>query len=168
MDTADYALIVSLFAATIALLSLVWSVWSLYIFPKPRLQVSIGYFVDGNPDASDTLHLISVTVVNHGPNEATVKLIVGRAPKWHSLVTRRFEPFFVKHWGTPSPFFPNPELPKTIGVGEEYVMRFPADVPWFETKEKRSLGVVDTFGNYHWAKRKQLIQAAKSQKKYQK
>lgn len=38
--TADYALVISLFSATLSLAGFVWNVWSKFIFPKPRIRMA--------------------------------------------------------------------------------------------------------------------------------
>ncbi|WP_299912585.1 hypothetical protein [uncultured Paracoccus sp.] len=43
--TGDYALIVSLCSAGIALLSLGWNVWSKFIYPRPKLKVRCRLYV---------------------------------------------------------------------------------------------------------------------------
>jgi hypothetical protein len=54
MSTADYALIVSISSAFIAVASLIWNVWQKYIFVKPQVQVGFGVYhimePTGSPD----------------------------------------------------------------------------------------------------------------------
>jgi hypothetical protein len=43
MTVVDWALVIGLFSAAIALASFVWNVWSKFIYPKPKVQMSFGY-----------------------------------------------------------------------------------------------------------------------------
>jgi hypothetical protein len=40
MTTADWALVISLLSAATSLAGFIWSVWSKFIYPKPRVRVS--------------------------------------------------------------------------------------------------------------------------------
>jgi hypothetical protein len=40
MQTADWALVISLCSAGVSLASFIWNVWSKFIYPKPVVQVS--------------------------------------------------------------------------------------------------------------------------------
>ena len=42
MTTADWALIISLCSLLLAMAGFVWNVWSKFIYPKPKVRVSIG------------------------------------------------------------------------------------------------------------------------------
>jgi hypothetical protein len=43
MHTADWALVISLFSAVIALSSLAWNVWPKFIYPKPTVRIRLSY-----------------------------------------------------------------------------------------------------------------------------
>ena len=164
--TADYALILSLFSIVLALASFVWNVWSKFIFPKPKLETYAGYFVSGNPTASETDHYIMLTVVNHGPMSATVKLLIGRVPAWHSLLTRRFKPFIIKHFGESKLHMPRIDLPKKIEQGEEAKFVFDGKIDWFSKEPHFQIGIVDVFGRKYFVAKKDMKNIQISQRKY--
>ncbi|WP_139194207.1 hypothetical protein [Roseovarius nanhaiticus] len=87
-----------------------------------------------------------------------MKLIVARTPKWHSLITRRFENGLIKHWGetTASHVYPPITLPASVCVGQETKFAFPQDVSWFEENEKLQIGLADIFGRTHWVRKKEM------------
>jgi hypothetical protein len=45
MTTADWALIISLCSLLLAMAGFVWNVWSKFIYPKPKVRVSIGVYL---------------------------------------------------------------------------------------------------------------------------
>jgi len=156
--TADYALIVSLCSAAIALISLGWNVWSKFIYPKARLEVSLGRFVTIAADKADQVAMIILTAVNHGPTDTTINLVVTRSPLWHSFFSRRFAQGIIKHWGeqqTPS-LLPPIELPASVKVGVETKFYFRDDVKWFDEDKNLQIGLVDVFGRYYWVSKKQM------------
>ena len=63
---ADYALIVSLFSASISLISLGWNVWSKFHHPKGKLQV---WFSFDKTIVGDKLSSVSLEAVNLGPTD---------------------------------------------------------------------------------------------------
>ncbi len=154
--TADYALIVSVCSAGASLFSLAWNVWSKFIYPKAKLEVGAGYYVDGAKDKPTTNHYVVVSVVNHGPTDATVKLIVGRLWKWHSLVTRQFDMLIISHRGKMPPKLPKIELPIKVAVGAEEKFVFDREINWFKDGQRFQIGLVDTFGRQHWANMKRM------------
>ncbi len=156
--TADYALIVSLCSAAIALFSLGWNVWSKFIYPKARLEVSIGRFVTIASDEADRLAMIVLTAVNHGPTDTTVNLIIARTPKWHSFISRQFAQGIITHWNNQhdSHLLPPINLPASVKVGEETKFYFPETVTWFGGGKNLQIGLVDVFGRYYWVSKKQM------------
>ena len=137
MTTADYALIVSLCSAFIALASFGWNVWSKFIYPQPRLTVSVSVSLVFQSGTSGHRH-VSLAFTNCGPGEIIVHVaeITGRTHWWKQ-----------RHWAIIPPIDNFPELPyrgsifsgglpKRLSVGETHTLHFP-----FE--EKTFLGGVD-------------------------
>ena len=77
MQTADWALVISLCPLFVALASFVWNVWSKFIFPKPTLRVSFGMVTAFHPQRGSepnpvrALRLSSAT--NMGPEEVVLR-----------------------------------------------------------------------------------------------
>lgn len=164
--TSDYALVISLFSATLSLAGFGWNVWSKFIFPKPRLEVYAGYFVDRQPSATDTSHSIMLTVVNHGPVPATVKLLVGRAPSWHTIFTRRYRPFIIKHFGGSKLPIPTIQLPTKVEQGDEEKFMFDGRTDWFSNEPAFQIGIVDVFGRKFFVSKRDMKSIKTSQGKY--
>ena len=55
----------------------------------------------------------------------------------------------------------NTQLPKTLDVGEEVRVVFRYDEQCFLSKPVTDVGIMDSFGRYHWAPRKDVRQAVK-------
>jgi len=72
MTTADWALAISLGSLVIALAGFVWNVWSKFIFPKPKVQVSFSYMTALIGDHQ--VPVISLSGTNHGPIPVTLKM----------------------------------------------------------------------------------------------
>jgi hypothetical protein len=74
MQTADWAFVISIFSALIALASFVWNVWSKFIYPKPRVRVHFSMVTVFHPRAPDPdpVRVLSLSATNLGPQEVTV------------------------------------------------------------------------------------------------
>jgi hypothetical protein len=90
MTTADWALVISIGSLGIALLGLAWNVWSKFIYPKPRVQVSFQYMttiIANMPNQP----VISLGATNHGPIGVTLKFSLARRKrKTYSPTDLRF------------------------------------------------------------------------------
>jgi hypothetical protein len=165
MTTADWALIISLVSATVALSSFVWNVWSKFIYPKPKVQVSIAKMFligEGWEDGPET---ISISVTNHGPSEVTIRCAVARpAKKWYQRKYKKIgmlNPYkgYPYDLSSHGPF--SGGLPKKLAVGEEFSLYFPVERDWFEKEKLVDFGVNDTFNRLHWAPRRQVRKTRK-------
>lgn len=158
MTTADYALIVSICAAAVSLVSLGWNIWSKFIYPKPRIRVSAGISLMFWMGVSSNRH-IAVSVTNHGPGDVTL----------HSINIRtRPKAWAKREWATLSPIdnFPDEPyrgvgpfgggLPKLLKPGEGHTLRFPYEERAFLGLKHLEIGAQDTFGRYHWASRRNV------------
>jgi hypothetical protein len=152
MTTADWALIISIFSLLIALAGFIWSVWSKFIYPKPRVRVSFMLMkLDRN---NIPLRLFVLKFTNFGPGEIVIDCAVLR-PK-RSLF----------QWRVPLSI-PNPiddiwqpekatgpfagGLPKKLATGEEYSLYFPFAAEMWLRGDFEAIGVHDSFLRSHWA-----------------
>ncbi|MNS06312.1 hypothetical protein D3C72_377340 [compost metagenome] len=163
LETADYALIVSLFSAATAIAAFVWNVWSKWLYPKAKLKLGFAYVVahfgDGPLDRQPRFLRLSMT--NFGPTELTVTMVaLVQAPDrfWqkprHAIVNPMSSIYDPNPAGGPFAGI----LPKKLGVGETFDLFFPPDSE-FATFNLRRLGMFDTFGRFHGAPRKHLKMA---------
>ena len=85
--TADYALVISLFSAVLAVASFGWNVWSKFIYPKAKLRVRVSFvlfdeqrrqlhyfppgktFVERLDNNSLILPAMRIYATNYGPGE---------------------------------------------------------------------------------------------------
>jgi hypothetical protein len=152
--TADYALILSLIAAFISLANFGWSVWSKFIFPKPRLKVKLTHVIAVGHQIEDFPNAIGATAINYGPTDLTLIALVG----WVSPAS----PFSKSRRAVLRAFddYPN-SLNATIGAsvglpirlkpGESHTIYLPETPKIF--REIRNIGFSDGFGREHFSDR---------------
>jgi hypothetical protein len=88
MTVADWALVISILSAAVALASFIWNVWSTFIYPKARVQVSFSMTtVLHGDDRSQDYDLLTLSATNMGPGEVTL----------HSALVRRTSSSFKGH-----------------------------------------------------------------------
>lgn len=155
MKTADYALIVSIFSACVAIASFGWNVWSKWLYPKAKLRVGFGAVVIhyGNGPTDQQPRYLRMAMTNFGPTETTVTTAVLKlAPKrfgqkgQHAIVnpiTSLRTPYL-----SGGPFAGG--LPKKLAVGESFDLFFPYESEFARERLTR-LGVMDVFDRFHGA-----------------
>ena len=172
-STAQIALVISGLSFLLALSSFVWNIWSKYIFPKPRVQVTarVGYLDQHNgyvlyEHHSGTLPggakrdlldvaVLALSATNFGPGEVTLSIAVARKSK---LEDRSI-------WGTgmlnPYKNFPDDVssdgpasggLPKRLAVGDEFTAFLPFNTDWFTRERLVKFGFLDTFRRKHYCR----------------
>jgi hypothetical protein len=82
VTTADWALVISICSAIVSLAGFVWNVWSKFIYPKPRVQVSFSFMtvIQKNPPVEE--NVLGVSAINMGPVQVTftaLSLHIGEA-----------------------------------------------------------------------------------------
>jgi hypothetical protein len=121
MQTADWAFIVSLCSVVIALFSVLWNIWSKFIYPKPTVRVGFSHMaIVGSEE-----EILTLSATNMGPISVTLhSAIVRKKRKWLRKWLSRMRtygillplhdyPFRKDH--TIGPF--SGGLPKTVEVG---------------------------------------------------
>lgn len=175
--TADYALIVSLFSAGLALLSFGWNVWSKFIFPKPKVRLwadiqfahlasghsaSIrrnGTFAGDLPPAEMELPALSLEVTNYGPGEVIISNALVKLPLGHP---RRKEGhgLLVAYNDYPRDLtgqrVSSGGLPKKLANGETFNLCFPLDCELFDHKITSRIGIRDTLSRFSWVSSKNM------------
>ena len=164
MTTADWALVISLCSLFVAGASFVWNVWSKFIYPKPRIEVTLAYILAITPgEETDTPGALMLRAVNHGPSEAELTTAIGRMKRrkfWkrpNGAILKSYnqwpfelESFTIGGFG----------LPKRLIVGEEYRMYLRPSPNNYEDLSK--FGFADTFNREHWATARSVKYALKS------
>lgn len=164
--TADYALIVSIFALTITIGNFVWNIWSKFIFPKPRVEVRLAFIVMPSTGTKDWPKALCLNAVNHGPGAVQLMSGVGRLKRkfpWR----RRLDAIFKGYDNWPNDLVAatigGPGLPKRLDVGETYTMfLLPTSDKY---RQMKLFGFSDTFGRTHWASDGSIRSAIASLKK---
>lgn len=148
MDTAQWALLISLTSAAIAGCSLGWNIYrDIVLKPRLRVTVSVISVVTESGMAPDQNIMIKAT--NFGPGKIKLQSIRMRHSWWSRTVLRRRTHAFVIH------DYKNPmsaKLPVSLDVGEEanYIFPFSAKCN-FLGNEFTQIGLQDSFGRSHWA-----------------
>jgi hypothetical protein len=153
VTTADYALIVSIFSAAIALLGLGWNIWSKFIYPKARVRVSFYTCVITIGQGPPWPQFLCLSATNFGPTDVTLQSVgivisrgFGRTPQ-HALVNPIHD---IQQPGVGiGPFAGG--LPKKLAVGEGHNAYFPFDAQSFARDDLRRVSFFDNFNRRHAA-----------------
>jgi hypothetical protein len=175
--TADYALVISLFSAVLAVASFVWSIWSHFIFPKAKIRVwadiqylnrnnyhsasiraDSSFAADMNPDEME-LPTVSVTISNFGPGEVIVTNGLMSLKRGHPR-KKDGHAIIIAYQSYPDDLTGNRlnsgGLPAELVVGQTLRLNYPVCDEWFENGAMNKLGVTDTFNRHHWASTKNM------------
>jgi len=175
MNTADWAIVISLCALAISAGSFIWNVWSTFIFPKAKVKVHVGFSycdVPGNvivtahddgslPQVSSLESLthpsVSFFATNHGPGDVNLQLAIGtdsvfKVRKRNEIVS--FHPYneYPSDLSTVGVF--SGGLPKKLKVGETITVYFPVVKDWVLFESLKRFGFSDSFGRQHFCSAK--------------
>jgi hypothetical protein len=164
MQTADWALVISIISLGIAAASFVWNVWSKFIYPKPVVRVSFSMVKRGSDDVLrlDVTNMgpIDVTLMeplvwyNHGPfkdKKYSTFYVLPRAPLLADL-DREFR----NRGGLAEGF------PKRLKVGESWSVYLVPDHEMLARGDYEGIGFRDAFRRCHWAPRRDILEALPS------
>jgi hypothetical protein len=169
MTTADWALVISLFAVTISAASFVWNVWSKFIYPKPKVKTHFAVrevHSLGRPPFSH----IGLNATNYGPGAVTLyaaicrpRLDQGSLPLFlrrrlglnsRYILLNPLSHFPADTEATDGPF--SGGLPKKLDVGESFSASFVYKHDGLRDTDIIDVGFDDTFGRDHWVPRYQV------------
>jgi hypothetical protein len=177
MTVADWALVISIGSVAISLAGFVWNVWSKFIFPKPRIRVGFSFVQMMAPSSEKEGFLthtensaLALSATNLGPGATTLynALAIERRKHWWNRKPSRYGllnplPHFPEYPGqfqnTSGPF--GGGLPKKVEIGEQFTVYFVPDHEALASGRVDRIGFTDTFGQLHWAPRRDLIEARK-------
>jgi len=173
VTTADYALFVSLAAAAVSIVALLWNVWQKYIFVKPVLQVTLGIYRVVQPQPGGTVaegrQLVNLTATNMGPGPVILHSCIfkTKADRWRPYRYRILSPI---HGDVTSavPLSIGPfsgGLPAKIDAGEVKSFYFPYDKDCFLKEPIHRVGISDTYGRNNWCQRRAIKRATRSYRK---
>lgn len=164
MQTADWALVVSLCSAAISLFSLGWGIWSKWVHPKPKLKVGFAVMYIIN-DIGRSRPFLGAFATNFGPTDTTLKSLVCRHRTkgwwWRWNRYERWQYGIMISSRTPEETLagaPNPlsGLPFKLAVGEEFSTYLIFEHEHLRDDGILDVGFVDVFGRYHWTPRKSV------------
>ncbi len=69
MTTADWALVISICSAFLALASFIWSVWSKFIYPKARVETTFSIMETQSVDGRGWISAISLGSIRNSVYE---------------------------------------------------------------------------------------------------
>lgn len=148
MTTADYALIVSIFSAIVALGGLGWNIWSKFIYPKARVRVTFYTCAVTIGAAPPWPTFVCLSATNFGPTDVTlqsVAIIISRGPLRtpQRALVNPIHNIYQPDVGI-GPFAGG--LPIKLAVGDSHNAYFPYDASSFA---RDNLGAVSFFDNFN-------------------
>jgi hypothetical protein len=159
LNTADYALIVSLCSAAISLAGFVWNVWSKFIFPKGDIKVSyyVAVMVTPGEPVENRPTFLCLSIANHGPTDVTIRNAVGVFRKGRFGHQTGLLPPLENIFGAAraNGVF-GAGLPKPLKVGEEYSLYFAYEAQSFGRDKMLKVGAFDNFNRKHWARKRDI------------
>lgn len=159
MNTADWALIISLCSFIISLASFIWNVWSKFIYPKARIEVHMSVMFAAGAAYKDVPPAMAIHATNHGPTDVTLHSAIGQTRKWwkrYPITIGILNPYnaYPNDLETTGPF--SGGLPKKLTVGEQFSVYLPVSRNFFEDEKLTDFGFHDTFGRDHLCSRKDV------------
>jgi hypothetical protein len=153
MQTADWALIVSLISLVVALVSLAWNIWTKFVYPRPAVRVRARVMRVFQVDGPKGPPIVCVDMTNHGPGNVTIN---------HAQIRCRRRRFRRLDWGLLAPMhsLDRPDviagpfgggLPKEIETGKSFALYFPYGHGTWLQEPVVKLGVQDIYGRSYWA-----------------
>jgi hypothetical protein len=161
MTTADWALVISIASASISLAGFIWNIWSKFIYPKPKVRVSFAMITVIEQGADEMPEALRLTATNMGPVEVKitsamilVRPFLFKAPHYGLLSVFPDVPGGAERAGS---FRPLP--PTKLSVGESISVYLMPDHDALAKGDYERIGFGDSFGQNHWAPRRDIIEA---------
>jgi hypothetical protein len=154
LETADYALIVSICSGFVALASFAWNVWSKWVYPKAKLRMHfavVAIFREGD-DAENRPRFLNIGMTNFGPTDITIQRVdVIFKPRrfWQPKPNAIVNPIHDLRMPdlAMGPFAGG--LPKKLAVGDGFDLYLPYQADTIGRMPIHRLGVRDNFGRLH-------------------
>jgi hypothetical protein len=149
------SLLISFFSLAVAAFALGWHIYrDVILKPRLKVRVSVSYLLTRGLPERET-H-VAVSGTNFGPGPVHCNTVVLRnAPVWRRLL-RRVEYAVAFH------DYQHPMsgcLPSKLEVGEGLNLLFPYKPDCFLGQRYTHVGISDSFGRAHWARRKDFKSA---------
>lgn len=163
--TPDQQLLFTLGAIIIAGFSLLVSAvalgWNIYrdIILKPRLKMRFSLSVIHHQTFPKPITTLVLSATNMGPGQIKCSMIQLRtAPLWRRIIRKTKHAVMIHDHENPL----SGQLPARLDVGEgiDLLIRYNAEC--FLSEDITHIGLSDSFGQIHWAARKDVKRARKS------
>ena len=166
MTTADWAFVISIISAIVSAAGFVWNVWSKFIYPKSRAEVSYNYikigqgaFLRSLTDDEDiaTADAICLRITNLGPSDLSLYAASLGRSKWRrwrwkrqaTIVLNPIDNFPIRPYTSAGPF--SGGVQRKLAAGDHFALYLPANLD-LDRKKNQYIGFQDTFGRNHWAR----------------
>lgn len=148
METAQIAIIISIFSVVVAAFSLGWNIYrDVILQPKVVVTFAIKTIVgEGRAPSPD---YVGISAVNHGPGPAVLNTVVlKQSSLWRRVLRKEKFAVLMHDWTNPY----SSKLPRRLEVGEGLDLFGPYDEDCFLKESFTHLGLSDSFGRSNWAK----------------
>ena len=155
MNTAELALTISIFSVLVAALSLGWNIYRDVIL-KARVEIGFGVRTLMRPNQEQHPQYVMISATNHGPGVVSLSSIFMKDTSFLKWLLRRKQLAFIMH------DYENPlsaQLPKKLDVADKADFLFPYDKDCLLQGQWSHIGLVDSFGRLHWARKKDVKEA---------
>lgn len=157
MSLAEIAILISILSACISAISLGWNVYRDIVL-KAKIIINFGVRTIVQEGNQNRPQYVVISATNHGPGSVNLSMIEVRNTSLWRWLFRKGEFGVVMHDYTNAL---SGQLPKKLEVGERIDLLFPYDKECFLSSGWSHVGVNDSFGRSHFAKRVQVKVANK-------
>ncbi len=150
-------IIISSLALGTSIFALGWNIYRDVVL-KPRLRVSFALCEIVGTPKHDTEFVLSG--VNFGPGPITCKMIqLCDRSLWRILLKKKKHAVIIHAYNNPL----SSKLPARVEVGDTINLMINYKYKCFPVENYTHIGISDTFGRVHWAPRRDVITARRSQ-----
>jgi hypothetical protein len=146
---------ISLLALIVSAISLGWNIYR-DVLLKPRVRVRLQMGQLHHPTFDEPVTSLILSATNHGPGPVKCITIKAKEAQWWRRLRHS-----VKH-AVIMPDWTNPlsgKLPASLDVGNQVDLMLPWDTDSFVKYPFTHVGLSDTYGRIHWARRRDISQA---------
>lgn len=151
METDQLAILIAGLSFGVAAFSLGWNIYKDIIL-KPTAKASADRVLMASEVMPQQMKL-KISAVNHGPGPIRLNIIrFIKTSLWKRLFRKWTHGVIIHDYRNPL----SGQLPVTLEVGETVDLIFPWDAENICSVNPTSIGIADSFGRTHWAKRKNV------------
>ena len=176
LTTADYALLISLFSLALSLLGFIWNVWSKFLYPKPRVRISVAlvlfddakqqlnFFPQGKQYlprlGNDFLSspVLRIYASNSGPGEVKLGIPIAARGRPNGPRAEGYAQFseFVKYPHMIQLSSKEAGLEQSLKPSEDIAVYVPTSKEELDALNPIRIGFFDSFGRKHFCRRSEV------------